>query len=290
MRRVVVIGANGQLGSDLVEHWGARGDSVVALTHAEIRIEDLDSVRSVLTDAKPDVILNTAAFHNVPKCEEDPGRAYMVNGAGALNVARIAADLGATNVYVSTDYVFDGSKRSPYVETDAPNPLNVYASTKLLGEYYTVNYSPRSYVLRVSGIYGKVPSRAKGGNFITTMLRAAKEKPEVKVVTDEVLTPTPTKAIAYAARQILETGEYGCYHVTCEGECSWFEFASSIFATMKLRTPLLPASVQDFPSSVRRPFYSVLENSKMKRQRIPDMPHWKEALADFLRTTFGAST
>lgn len=289
MRKVVVIGGNGQLGSDLVEHWRASHDAVVAFTHDDIQIEDMDSVRSVLTDAKPDVILNTAAFHNVPKCEEDPGRAFAVNGAGALNVARVSADLGATNVYFSTDYVFDGAIGRPYVETDAPNPLNVYASTKLLGEYYTLNYAPESFVLRVSGIYGKVPCRAKGGNFITTMLRAAKERPEVKVVTDEVLTPTPTWAIANAARQIVETGKSGRYHVTCEGECSWYEFARVIFSTLKIRTPLRPASVHDFPSPVRRPFYSVLENSMMKNQQIPDMPHWEEALVNFLQNMYGTS-
>ena len=208
MKTVAVIGANGQLGTDLCQEWKGEGMSVVPLTHAEIMLEDADSVRGALGEVRPDLILNTAAFHNVPKCEDDPARSYLVNAIGSRNVARAAEDLGASNVYFSTDYVFDGVKRAPYVEEDRPNPLNVYASSKLAGEYAALNYCSRGYVLRVSGIYGRVPCRAKGGNFVTTMLRAAKEKPEVRVVTDEVLTPTPTTEIARASRRILERSEW----------------------------------------------------------------------------------
>src|SRR5512143_2873125 len=246
-RRVAVIGANGQLGSDLCEYFAAQGEDVVPLTHAEIVMEDDSSVREVLERAKPSVILNTAAFHHVPKCQDDPARAYAVNAIGARSVARAAAALGAANVFFSTDYVFDGEKKAPYVETDRPNPLNVYANSKLAGEYHTLNDSGNGYVLRVCGIYGKVPCRAKGGNFVTTMLRAAKEKPEVRVVTDEVLTPTPTTEIAKITHAILRHGVPGLYHATCEGECSWYVFASVIFETLRLSTPLLPAKVEDFP-------------------------------------------
>jgi dTDP-4-dehydrorhamnose reductase len=288
MKTVAVIGANGQLGSDLAEHWGANGYAVVPLNEDVIKVEDVDSVRSALTSARASVVLNTAAFHNVPICEKDPEQSFKVNSMGALNVAQVAGDLGMTNVYISTDYVFDGAKAAPYLEDDAPNPLNVYASTKLLGEYYTLNYCPAGYVLRVSGIYGKVPCRAKGGNFITTMVRLAKEKPEVRVVTDEVLTPTATSVIAEASRTIVERGVHGLYHATCEGSCSWFEFAQVIFETLQLSTPLRPASVNDFPLTVRRPFYSVLENALMKRQLLPTLPHWREALVKFLQQQYGA--
>lgn len=284
---VVVIGANGQLGSDLVLEWQARGYAVVPLTHQEIEIANMDSVKKVLTTVKPGIVLNTAAFHNVPKCEEDPAQSYAVNALGALNIAKVTEELGALNAYFSTDYVFDGEKRRPYLETDRPNPLNVYAGTKLAGEYFTSNYSSRAFVLRVSGIYGKVPCRAKGGNFITTMIRLAKEKPEVKVVQDEILTPTPTTAIATSAATILERGTPGLYHLTCEGECSWYEFARVIFDELRLTTPLLPTTVKDFPSPVKRPFYSVLENAAMKANGIPPMPHWKDALTGFLRNTYG---
>ena len=283
----VVIGANGQLGSDVVSWWSSQGVGVVPLTHAEIAIEDFDSVRSVLGAHRPDIVLSTAAFHNVPKCEEDPARSHAVNSLGALNLARTCASLGSTLAYVSTDYVFDGAQRRPYLETDAPNPLNVYGGTKLLGEYYTLNYAPRAYVFRVSGIYGRVPCRAKGGNFITTMQRAARERPEVRVVTDEILTPTPTMEIAKASLAILRNGAPGLYHVTAQGECSWFEFAQVIFETLGLKTPLKPAVVADFPSPVRRPTYSVLEKGALKSQGLPLLPHWRDALVEFLRTSNG---
>ena len=287
--KVVIIGSNGQLGTDLVEAFARRGYDVMGLTHQDIQVESVDSVRSVLRSIKPDVVLNTAAFHNVPKCEEDPARAYGVNSLGALNVARASDELSFTNVYYSTDYVFDGAKKFPYVEADAPNPLNVYASTKLLGEYYTLNYGRKGYVVRISGIYGKVPCRAKGNNFITTMVRLAGEKPEVKVVQDEFLTPTPTSEIADKTLDIIVSGGYGLFHLTCEGEGSWYDFARVIFDTLRLKIPLHPASVVDFPSPVKRPFYSVLENRRAKELNLAPMPHWKDSLVAFLRDQYGAS-
>jgi len=280
--KVAIIGSNGQLGSDLLETFTRHRHKVAGLTHAEIDVDQIVSVRTVLGEIRPEVVLNTAAFHNVPKCEEDPARAFSVNSIGALNVAQVCDELRSANVYFSTDYVFDGKKKSPYKESDLPNPLNIYAGTKLLGEYNTLNYCSRGYVIRISGIYGRVPCRAKGGNFITTMLRLAREKPEVKVVTDEILTPTPTSEIASKSLQIFNSGAYGLYHLTCEGGCSWYEFARVIFDTLSLETPLLPATVADFPSSVKRPFYSILENDQYKKLDLPSMPHWKDALISFL--------
>ncbi len=288
MKKVAIVGANGQLGSDLVDVWGRAGYEVLALTHEDIRVDDVDSVRAGLASARGGVVLNTAAFHNVPKCEEDPARTFLVNSLGALNVAIAADDLGMRNVYFSTDYVFDGAKQAPYLEDDLPNPLNVYGVTKLAGEQFTLNYCKEGYVLRISGIYGKVPCRAKGGNFVFTMLRAAKERPEVRVVTDEVLTPTPTADIAVATKTIVERGAPGRYHATCEGECSWYEFAQAIFGTLKLSTPLIPAAPDGPAPSVKRPKYSVLENGFIKHQGLPGLPEWKDALESFLRQHFTA--
>ena len=254
-----IIGGNGQLGSDLVVEFARRGYNAVSLTHADIAVDDAASVARVLSALKPSVVLNTAAFHIVPKCEDSPEQAFRVNALGALNVARAANAVGALNVYFSTDYVFDGAKMSPYVETDQPHPLNVYAVTKLAGEEFTLGYSDRGIVARVSGLYGAVPCRAKNGNFVTTMLKAAREKPEVRVVDDEVLTPTPTAVVAAAVAGIVEADACGVFHLTCEGDCSWYDFARAIFDEMKLATPLVRASVKDFPSPVRRPHYSVLE-------------------------------
>jgi len=281
--KVAIIGSNGQLGSDLFEAFSAKHE-VVALNHADIEVADIDSVKSVLTTVKPDVVINTSAYHNVPLCEQHPDQAFAINGKGPLNLAKICSETGAVLVHYSTDYVFDGAKKQPYVETDYCNPLNVYGVTKQAGESFALNYTARSFVIRVSGIYGKVPCRAKGGNFVTTMLKLAKEKPEVRVVNDEVLTPTPTTAIAANTLALLSTEAYGLYNMTCEGSCSWYEFAKTIWDTMELKTPLYAASVSDFPLVVKRPFYSVLENNGLKQLGINQMPHWKESLVNFLKS------
>jgi dTDP-4-dehydrorhamnose reductase len=281
--KVVIIGGNGQLGSDLLEVFSAKHE-VVALNHSDIEVTDADSVRSALAAIKPQAVLNTSAYHNVPHCEQNPDQAFAINGKGALNLARVCSEIDANLVHYSTDYVFDGIKHKPYIETDYCNPLNVYGITKLSGESAVLNYATRPFVVRVSGIYGKVPCRAKGGNFVTTMLKLAKEKPEVKVVNDEVLTPTPTRAIAENSLSLVQSDAYGLYHMTCEGECSWYEFAKTIWDTMGLKTPLYSASVKDFPLVVKRPFYSVLENHNLKKIGINNMPHWKDALVQFLKS------
>jgi dTDP-4-dehydrorhamnose reductase len=284
--KVAVLGSNGQLGSDLQKELTDKGCDAVPLTHKDINVEDYESVSEILRSLKPDVIVNTAAYHVVPQCESDPLRAYQVNSLGALHVAKVGNALGARVVYYSTDYVFDGLKGCPYVETDLPHPLNIYASTKLLGEFYTLNHAAESMVLRVSGLYGRIPCRAKGGNFITTMIKAAKQKPVVKVVRDEILTPTSTSAIARSTYDLIANNGRGLFHLTCEGDCSWYDFARVIFDTLHITTPLESCSVNDLPSTVRRPLYSVLENERLKGLQLRTLPHWKDALVEFLRENF----
>jgi dTDP-4-dehydrorhamnose reductase len=280
--KIAIVGANGQLGSDLAEVLSADHE-VIGLRHADIEITDIDSVKNVISSLKPDIILNTAAYHIVPEAEQFPDKAFQINGTGVLNLAMVCEDTGTRLVHYSTDYVFDGAKQKPYIEDDRPNPLNVYASTKLSGEYFASNYCNKSFVIRVSGIYGKVPCRAKGGNFITTMIKLAREKPEVRVVNDEILTPTPTYHIAKNTAALIKTDVFGLYHMSCEGEVSWYEFARTIWDVMKIQTPLYPASVKDFPVVVKRPYYSVLENNNLKKIGINKMPEWKESLINFLQ-------
>lgn len=281
--KIAIIGSNGQLGSDLLEVL-YDNDEVIGLTHSDIDIGDYVQSREALLQIKPDVIINTAAMHNVPKCEENPLLAYQINGLGSLHLAKISNELKCVLVHYSTDYVFDGLKMAPYFEGDVTNPLNVYSVTKLAGENYIKNYCDRGYVIRVSGIYGKVPSRAKGGsNFITTMIRLAKEKSEVKVVSDEILTPTSTYDIALNTKLLVEQQpDFGVYHMTNEGECSWYEFATEIFSTLQLTTPLYETTVKEMSVPIKRPFYSVLENNMLKNNNINIMPHWKKSLETFL--------
>jgi dTDP-4-dehydrorhamnose reductase len=283
--KIAIIGANGQLGTDLMEVLST-GYDVIGLNHADIEITDIDSVKNALSSAKPDIVLNTAAYHIVPEAEKFPDKAFHINGTGTLNLAKVCQDLGTRLVHYSTDYVFDGKKQKPYTEDDCPNPLNVYANTKLSGEYFALHYSDKSYVVRVSGIYGRVPCRAKGGNFITTMIKLAKEKPEVRVVNDEILTPTPTYHIAKNTATLIKTDAFGLYHMSCEGEVSWYEFAKVIWKVLALKTPLYPASVNDLPSIVKRPIYSVLENRNLNKMGINKMLDWKNALVEFLEKSF----
>ncbi len=285
--KIAVIGANGQLGTDCCEVFSQQHE-VVPLTHHDIEIADIDSVNKVFTEMKPDVVVCTAAAHNVPKCESEPDVAFRINGIGSLNLAKVSADLKYKFVQYSTDYVFDGKKMKPYVESDAVFPQSVYAVTKYCGEQFVRNYCEKFFVIRVSGIYGKVPCRAKSNtNFIVNMVNAANSKPEVRVVNDEVLTPTPTREIAMNTLSLIQTEAYNLYHMTCEGEVSWYEFAKTIFETLNLSTPLYPASVKDFPSVVKRPFYSVLDNRNLKTIGLNQMPDWKEAIVSFLHDNYG---
>jgi dTDP-4-dehydrorhamnose reductase len=228
------------------------------------------------------VVINTAAFHNVPKCETEVAQAYALNAAAPGTLAAICDELGARLVHVSTDYVFDGAKQTPYVETDRPVPLNVYGISKLAGEYAVLARGGRHQVVRSSGLYGVRPCRAKGGNFIDTMYRLAGQQPVVKVVNDEILTPTFTADLAAQIRVLALEGEPGLYHATSGGSCSWYEFARAIFDLGAFTTPLEPTSVREFAAPVKRPFYSVLENAAAARQGIDRMRPWREALTDYM--------
>jgi dTDP-4-dehydrorhamnose reductase len=283
--KVAIIGSNGQLGTDLKEVLSSEHD-VTSLTHSDVEITDVNYLKKVISFIKPEIILNTAAYNLVPKAEQEPEAAFQINALGALNLAKVCNDLEIRFVHYSTDYVFDGKKQQPYIETDCPNPLNVYGSSKLAGEYFVLNYSDKSYVVRVSGIYGKVPSRGKGGNFVTTMIKLAREKSEVRVVDDEILTPTPTYHIARNTAALIKTDAFGLYHMSCEGQCSWYEFAKVIWETLQLKTPLQRVSVKDFPIVVHRPFYSVLQNLNLNNIGLNQMPNWSEALVGFLKQNF----
>jgi dTDP-4-dehydrorhamnose reductase len=204
--KVAVIGANGQLGQDVWKEFQARGHTVTPLTHSEIEICDTAQVRSVLADLSPDLVINTAAMLQVDLAEDDPGRAFAVNALGVRNLARQAGQTGFALLEFGTDYVFDGAKGAPYVESDMPHPQGVYAASKLAGEHFVQAYAPKHFVVRVSGIYGTTACRGKQGeNFVRTMLRLAKERGQVSVVEDEILTPTFTADIAARLPDLVET-------------------------------------------------------------------------------------
>jgi dTDP-4-dehydrorhamnose reductase len=281
--KVAIIGANGQLGCDVCAAFSSSGHQVVPLNHDTVDIADYESINGPLKKAKADVIVNTAAMHNVDSCEGNPMKAFEVNGIGARNLALIANDLDSILFYLSTDYVFDGSKMAPYVETDYPMPLNVYGNSKLAGESFVRSIAKKYFIVRVSGLYGTNPCRAKGGNnFVKLMLKLCKERDEIRVVDDEVLTPTFTGDVARQIVAMADMETYGLYHATAQGSCSWYRFAAKIFELSGTQIKLSIAGPNEFPMKVPRPKYSVLENAGLKAHGMDLMPDWQDGLKQYL--------
>ena len=282
--KIAVIGADGQLGTDICNTIAKTNHELIRLTIEHIDVSDMSSVSRVLEELTPQLIINTAAFHHVEKCEDETIKAFEVNALGPRNLAKACNHINAALMHISTDYVFDGQKRTPYIETDKPMPLNVYANTKLSGEYFVEATAKKYYILRVSGIYGKSPCIGKGGmNFVELMLKLSRERDEVRVVDDEILTPTSTIEIARQIVKMIDSNaKYGLYHATAEGSCSWYEFAGEIFNITKPKIKFNKAAPGEFAVKVNRPSYSVLENKFLKDQGINMMRHWKEGLREYL--------
>lgn len=284
MIRVAIIGSAGQLGTDLTGVLsGAGGYEVSPITRAQIEVTDPESVQNALGDVRPDVVINCAAFVRVDDCEDSPERAFNVNATGAMYVARASAKIGAACVYISTDYVFDGEQEWPYTEEDTSFPIGVYGASKLAGEQMVRSYCPRHLIVRTSGLYGVAGSSGKGGNFVETMLRMARDRKTIRVVDDQVLTPTYTKDLANRIKELLEAGVIGLYHVTNSGQCSWYEFAGEVFKLSGVRAALEPTTTSAYGAKARRPAYSVLAHESMKPLDIDELRPWPEALEAYLR-------
>ena len=280
--KVVLIGAKGQLGSDLTLILKTNGYEVVSLTHANVEVTDMGSIRSTLIPAQPDVVINTAAYHKVEEAEGNPAQAFAVNTIGPRNLALVCRDMELPLVHFSTDYVFSGLKGSPYVESDPVDPANIYGVSKAAGEMVLRYLWPRHFIVRTSGLYGKVGSSGKGGNFVERMLQLAREGKSIKVVNDQILTPTSTHALALQIEALIKTDAYGTYHATCQGECTWYDFAVEIFRRAGLNSQLSPQTTTQSGVQVKRPPYSVLENANLKCIGIDLMPSWQDALQSYL--------
>lgn len=289
--RIAVIGSNGQLGTDVCRAFRTAGEDVFPLTHSDIEIGSQLSVHAALQPITPNLIVNTAAAHNVDNCEADPAGAFAVNAIGVRNLALFARDTGACLAHISTDYVFNGRKTTPYSEFDLALPLNVYGTSKLAGEQFVQALAPRHFILRVSGLYGLSPCRAKGGlNFIERMLKLAAEGAQIRVVADEYTAPTHTEEIARQLVSLAATRDYGLYHATAEGSCSWYEFASAIFELARVDVSLERCASGDFPVKAVRPKYSVLENFALKRLGLNTFTHWRNGLETYLSQRYSQST
>ena len=277
--RVMIIGADGQLGTDLVRT--LEGD-LAPLTHADIEVSDRASVDAAMDAHGPDVVINTAAFHQVDAAEGDPAKAIAVNTVGARNVALACAEHGAALCHVSTDYVFGGGKLTPYDEIDAPGPLNVYGTTKLAGEYFVRALAPQSYIARTTGLFGIAGSREGRSNFVETMLRLAWRGRDIKVVGDQRVSPTYTYDLALALGGLIATHRYGVYHVTNSNECSWFELAGAVFELTGLAPNLSETTAAEFAAAAQRPAYSVLANGALESAGVARLRPWRDALAAYL--------
>jgi dTDP-4-dehydrorhamnose reductase len=277
--RISVIGSTGQLGTDVVTTF-ENGHEVVGLTHNDIEVTDHESCL-ILKEHQPDIIINTAAFHKTDQCEEEPLKTFNVNAIGAKNVTTVSRQIGATVVYISTDYVFDGSKNEPYTEDEILSPINTYGISKVAGEYYT-RQNPKHYIIRLASVFGAAGASGKGGNFVETMITKAKKGESIAVVDDMWMSPTYTKDAAITLKKIIESKlPHGTYHVTNGGCCSWYQFAEAIFQITGLNPVLKPVISEQLNVKAKRPRFSALRSIKLSQYGI-EMRIWEEALRAYL--------
>ena len=281
--RILLIGAAGQLGQDLLPVLQRRGHDVTPARHEELEICSPEAVRQAVAEARPECIINTAAFHRVDDCEDQAEKAFAVNVMGVRNLAQAAEEAGAALAHFSTDYVFGEEKSTPYTESDLPQPLSIYAMSKLGGEFAARRYCSRHFVIRTCGLYGMGGSRSKGGNFVETMLRLATQGKTIRVVADQIVTPTSTADLAQRVLPLIQSERYGLYHMTSTGECSWHEFAVEVFRLARVTADLQPTDSKTFGAKALRPRYSVLDNCAMRAAGIAEFRPWKEALAEYIR-------
>ena len=272
--KLLVTGAAGMLGRDVLLAAGNAGHDVVGYGRAELDVTNPATLGRKLDLERPDVVINCAAWTDVDGAEDAEESAFAVNGAGAGNVAAAADEIEARILHVSTDYVFDGSKGSPYVESDQPAPLSAYARTKLAGEEAVVAANKRHFIVRSAGLYG-----LGGRNFVDTMLRLAVTQSEVTVVRDQVTSPTYTWHLAYGIVRLIEGIEYGIHHMAAAGQCSWYEFANEIFEQAKVECRALSITSEEFGAAAPRPAFSALTS---QREHAIRLPTWQDGLAGYL--------
>jgi len=299
--KILITGATGQLGSDLVKILGNSCQTIPA-SSADFDITNLKATINSIRNAKPDVIIHAAAFTDVDGCESQWDKAFMVNGLGTRNVAIAAREVNAKLFYISTDYVFDGVKEGVYLEFDQPNPINVYGKSKLWGEEFVKEQLHKFFIIRIAWLYG-----LNGKNFVKTMLKLAQEREELQVANDQRGTPTYTEDLARQIKELIPTELYGTYHCTSQGSCTWYEFALEIFNHVGYKTeidpsgsvrlvpntqdlrPIIirPVTSEEFPRPAKRPKNSVLENYMLKLQGLDIMPDWRDSLREFMKSMNG---
>ena len=268
--KVLVKGANGMLGQDLCPVFEDNGLYVIPMGREDLDVTDYKGAKAVIERIKPQIIVHLAAYTNVDKAEDEPEKAFEINETGALNIAKISKELGAIMVYVSTDYVFDGTKNSPYMPDDTLNPINKYGLSKLRGEEAVKNNTDKYYIVRTSWLYG-----LSGKNFVETIIDLSTKQNEIKVVDDQAGCPTYTVDLSMGILRTIGK-PFGINHIENECETTWYDFAKEIFRLKNIQTELIPCTTEEFPRKAKRPKYSVLQNSI-------EMRPWREALFDYIK-------
>ena len=282
LNRIVILGSSGQLGTALNQVLTGPDISVAPLTRIDFDADSDDPFDKLADYSTCDYLINCIVYHKVDKCEHNVDKSFRINSELVFNLAKFCAKNDITFIHVSTDYVFDGLSQTAYTETDLPSPLNVYGASKLAGESFVKAYAPKHFIFRVSSLYGRSPSSDPGVNFVQKMIHAAKEKQSLRVIDNQIMSPTYTGDVALAMKTFIERGvtDYGLYHACNSGECSWFEFARRIFDLTGLDADLTPISYDQYHTGARRPQFCSMDNSKLSRHHT--MRPWPEALAEYL--------
>ncbi|OLS37825.1 dTDP-4-dehydrorhamnose reductase [Bacillus sp. MRMR6] len=275
--KVVVTGAAGQLGQDVLKELERKNHQAYGVDRTQLDITNKIDVESFINEVKPDVILHCAAYTNVDGAEADEENAYEVNAAGTEYLAKAAKQTGAKMLYVSTDYVFDGTATDPYEVDEPTKPLGAYGRTKLAGEQLLQEHLEQFFIVRTAWVFG-----IHGNNFVKTMVRLGGERGEVGVVHDQVGSPTYTVDLARFMVELMETDKYGIYHATNSGVCSWYDFAVEIFKQTGMDVKVNPLTTEQFPRPAARPEYSVLSKRKIEEQGLTPLRDWKDALTAYL--------
>ncbi|GAB1805390.1 dTDP-4-dehydrorhamnose reductase [Priestia megaterium] len=277
-QKVLITGANGQLGKELVELFTEKGFEVYGFGRDKMDITNQVQVQEIIGAVKPGIVIHSAAHTKVDLAESEPDQAFLINAYGTRNVAVAAEAVGAKLVYVSTDYVFDGTADEPYNEFSPTSPLGVYGKSKLAGEQFVRDLHSKFFIVRTSWVYGKY-----GANFVKTMLKLGEERKELSVVADQRGCPTYTLDLAHAILELVDTQKYGVYHISNSGSCSWYEFAKEIFKVSNMEVQVNPCTTADFPRPASRPANSVFEHMSIKLNNFTSVRHWREALSSFLK-------
>jgi len=282
MKKIAVIGADGQLGTDLVAVL-QQEQQVIPLYYPEFDLLQPDSIRLALNKLHPDVVINTAAYNKVDEAELEPVACFQLNAFAVRDLALICRDISAGLIHFSSDYVFDGRQNKPYLEENNPAPLSAYGVAKLTGEYFVQGILDEYYLIRTCGLFGTAGCWGKGTNFVDAIIRLADKEKSVKVVNDQRITPTSTRELAERTAELIERQpDFGLYHMTNEGDCTWYEFAAAIIKLTEKKAELIPVDSTTFGAKARRPAYSVLENARAKKAGLSDFSPWIDALKAYL--------